>query len=168
MEIEILDADYLNETHAQEIALLMNSYAADPMGGGNPLAEKVKNNIAKELSKRPYAFSVMSYINGVAAGLVNCFELFSTFSCKPLVNIHDIIVLEKYRGRGLSQKMLDRVENIAISRGCCKLTLEVLEENRIARSLYSKFGFSDYELDPKMGRALFWQKVLKNTHINTL
>ncbi len=164
MKIEILDADYLNETHAQEIAHLMNSYATDPMGGGNPLAEEIKNNIAKELSKRPYAFTVISYVNGVAAGLVNCFELFSTFSCKPLVNIHDVIVLEKYRGHGISQKMFERVEKIAISRGCCKLTLEVLEGNRIAQSSYNKFGFSDYELDPKMGRALFWQKVLKNTY----
>ncbi len=168
MKIEILNADYLNETHAQEIAFLMNSYAADPMGGGNPLAEKVKNNIAKELSKRPYAFTIMSYINGAAAGLINCFEQFSTFSCKPLINIHDVIVLEKYRGHGLSQKMLERAENIAISRGCCKLTLEVLEGNRIAKSSYSKFGFSDYELDPEMGRALFWQKVLKNTHNNKI
>ncbi len=40
MKIEILDADYLNETHAQEIAFLMDSYATDPMGGGNPLAEE--------------------------------------------------------------------------------------------------------------------------------
>ncbi len=59
--------------------------------------------------------------------------------------------------------MFERVENIAISKGCCKLTLEVLEGNRVTQSSYSKFGFSDYELDPKMGRALFWQKVLKNT-----
>lgn len=166
MKIEILDADYLNETQAQEIASLMNSYATDPMGGGSPLAEEIKNNIAKELSKRPYAFSIIAYVNGVAAGLVNCFEQFSTFSCKPLVNIHDIIVLKEYRGYGLSQKLLERAENIAISRGCCKLTLEVLEGNEIAKSSYNKFGFFDYELDPKMGRALFWQKVLKKTHNN--
>ncbi len=164
MNIEIVEADYLKKSHAQDMVFLMDSYATDPMGGGNPLAEEVKNNLAKELSKRPYAFTIMSYINGTAAGLINCFELFSTFSCKPLINIHDVIVLEKYRGHGLSQKMLERAENIAISRGCCKLTLEVLEGNRIAKSSYSKFGFSDYELDPKMGRALFWQKVLKNTH----
>ncbi len=141
----------------------MNAYATDPMGGGKPLSEEVKNNLAKELSKHPHAFSIISYVDGVAAGLVTCFELFSTFSCKPLINIHDVIVLEQFRGNGLSHKMFKKVEEIAISKGCCKLTLEVLEGNEIAKSSYIKFGFSDYQLDPKMGTALFWQKILENS-----
>jgi ribosomal protein S18 acetylase RimI-like enzyme len=160
MNIEIIKADYVNKKHAKEIAALMNSYATDPMGGGKPLPEEVKNNLAQELSKLPYAFSVISYVDNVAAGLVTCFELFSTFSCKPLINIHDVIVLKEYRGNGLSHKMLRKVEEIAISKGCCKLTLEVLEGNKVAQSSYKKLGFSDYELDPKMGKALFWQKIL--------
>jgi ribosomal protein S18 acetylase RimI-like enzyme len=68
--------------------------------------------------------------------------------------------LEKYRGLGLSQKLLQRVEVIAINRECCKITLEVLEGNDIAQSAYRNFGFSNYELDPKMGKAMFWQKLL--------
>ena len=160
MNIEIIKANYLNKKHAEEIAVLMNYYASDPMGGGKPLADEVKNNLAKELSKLPHAFSIIAYVDGLAAGLVTCFELFSTFSCKPLINIHDVIILKEHRGHGLSQKMLAKVEEIAVSKGCCKLTLEVLEGNKIAKSSYRKFGFSDYELDPKMGNALFWQKVI--------
>lgn len=162
MEIDIIKADYSNDKQAGEIAVLMNSYASDPMGGGKPLPEKVKNNLAQELSKLPHAFSNISYVDDIAAGLITCFELFSTFYCKPLINIHDIIVLEEYRGIGLSQKMLEKIENIAISKGCCKLTLEVLDGNHVAKSSYNKFVFCDYELDPKTGKALFWQKVLKN------
>ena len=45
-------------------------------------------------------------------------------------------------------------------RGCCKLTLEVLDNNFIAKALYKKFGFSDYQLDPEYGNALFWEKKL--------
>ena len=108
----------------------------------------------------PYAFSVIAYIDGHSAGLVNCFEAFSTFSCKPLINIHDIVVLKKYRCKGVSQKMLNKVEQIARTKGCCKITLEVLSNNEVAKSAYRKFGFSDYELDPKAGTALFWQKDL--------
>lgn len=163
MDIEVIKANYLDQKHAKEIAFLMNAYASDPMGGGKTLAEKITNNLAKELSKRSYAFTVLSYIDGTVAGLITCFELFSTFSCKPLINIHDVIVLKKFRSIGLSHKMLEKVEDIAVSKDCCKLTLEVLEGNKIARASYNNFGFSDYELDPKMGKALFWQKVLKNT-----
>ena len=162
MSIKIVKANYLNKRHAEEIAMLMDEYANDPMGGGKPLPEEVKNTLARELSKLPHAFTVISYVDDSAAGLINCFELFSTFTCKPLINIHDVIVLEGYRGNGLSQRMLEKVEDIAASKGCCKLTLEVLVGNAVAKSSYNKFGFSPYELDPKMGTAVFWQKSLNS------
>lgn len=44
---------------------------------------------------------------------------------------------------------------------CCKLTLEVLEGNKLAQQVYRRFGFQGYELDPKMGRALFYEKKLR-------
>ncbi len=93
MYIEITKADYLSKQHATEIPMLLDGYASDPMGGGKPLNENVKNNLVKELSKLPHAFSVIAYIDAQPAGLVNCFETFSTFSCKPLVNIHDVIAI---------------------------------------------------------------------------
>jgi len=130
------------------------------MGGGAPLSEAVKRHLVQELSTRPYAFSVIAYVDGEPAGLANCFEGFSTFACKPLVNVHDITVLRKHRGKGISQKLLAKVEEIAMAKGCCKLTLEVLSNNTVAKSAYEKFGFAAYELDPIAGNALFWEKKL--------
>jgi len=163
MNIEITTADYSSKRHQDEIPMLLDAYAADPMGGGSHLDESVKSNLVKELSKLPHAFSVIAYVDGEPAGLVNCFEAFSTFSCRPLVNIHDVVVLEKYRGKGISQRMLEKVETIALEKGCCKITLEVLSKNEVAKSAYTKFGFSGYALDPKAGTALFWQKLLPST-----
>ena len=160
MNIEVIKADYFNQKHAQEIPMLLNAYALDPMGGGKKLDDSVKINLVKELSKIPHAFSIIAYVNGEPAGLTNCFEAFSTFLCKPLINIHDIIVLDEYRGYGLSQKMLAKVEEIARTKKCCKITLEVLSNNKAAQSAYRKFGFSAYELDLDKGNALFWQKSL--------
>ena len=160
MNITILKADFSSKKQRDEITLLLNSYAKDPMGGGKPLEKYVIENVANELSRIPHAFSVIAYVNDKAAGLINCFELFSTFSCKPLINIHDVIVLEEYRGRRLSHEMLKKVEDIATERGCCKLTLEVLSKNEIAKSSYKKFGFSAYELNPVAGQAFFWEKQL--------
>jgi ribosomal protein S18 acetylase RimI-like enzyme len=140
--------------------MLLDRYASDPMGGGKSLDDGVKNNLVRELSKLPHAFSVVAYVDEQPAGLINCFEGFSTFLCKPLINIHDIVVLEEYRGNGIAGKMLEKVELIARLKGCCKLTLEVLSNNEAAKSAYHKFGFSDYQLDPQAGTALFWQKLL--------
>ncbi len=159
-EIKTVIADYLNAGHAGDIGHLLNSYAADPMGGGVPLAEGIQSRIATELARIPGAFTVLCYVDSQPAGLANCFTGFSTFKCRPLVNIHDIAVLKEFRGLGISQLLLDRVELLAQEKGCCKITLEVLEGNHIARNAYLKFGFAGYELDPQMGKALFWEKVL--------
>jgi len=160
MNFEVKIDDYSNEQQATDIVYLLDAYSQDQMGGSQPLAESVKSNLVNELSKLPHAFSIICYVNDKPAGLVNCFEAFSTFKCKPLINIHDVVVIKEFRGLGLSQCMLSKVEEIAKSKGCCKITLEVLEGNDVARKSYIKFGFDGYELDPIMGKALFWQKNL--------
>jgi len=160
MDIRIIKANYLNPGQARDIEYLLSCYASDIMGGGVALNENILKNVAVELSKRPYAFSVIAYVEGKAAGLINCFEAFSTFQCRPLVNIHDVVVISEYRRIGLAQSMLSKVEEIAKEKGCCKLTLEVLEGNQVAQQAYRKHGFTGYELDPKMGKALFWEKSI--------
>lgn len=115
MKIEVVIADYLNAQHAKEIALLLNSYAEDPMGGGIPLTDFVIQNLATELSNLPNAFSVICYVNGKPAGLINCFQAFSTFQCKPLINIHDIVVTIEFRGLGISQLMLKNKQKIKVA-----------------------------------------------------
>ncbi len=37
--------------------------------------------------------------------------------------------------------MLEQIEEEARSRNCCRVTLEVYENNEVARGLYEKFGF---------------------------
>jgi GNAT superfamily N-acetyltransferase len=159
-EILVLQASYTNPIHAEAICLVLNDYAMDPMGGGEPLDAEVLRQVPAELAKRPYAFSVLAFVGGEPAGLVNCFEGFSTFACRPLVNVHDVSVVAKFRGLGLSQKMLQKVEEIARQRGCCKITLEVLEGNAVAQASYAKFGFAAGMFDPAHGRMLFWIKAL--------
>jgi GNAT superfamily N-acetyltransferase len=160
MNIKVEIADYRDEKQAQDIGYLLNYYATDPMGGGKALDEYIINNLADELSQIPHAFSVLCYVDEHPAALANCFEGFSTFKCKPLVNIHDVVVVKEYRGLGISLKMLAEIERIAKQRNCCKLTLEVLEGNTPAAQAYIKFGFTGYELDPTHGKAMFWQKPL--------
>ena len=62
--------------------------------------------------------------------------------------------------QGIAKRLLGDIEKIAKARGCCQLTLEVLEGNSVAQKLYKQFGFAGYELDPAMGRALYYQKRL--------
>lgn len=158
--IQCLIADYQNPQHANDLVFLLNSYALDPMGGGEALSQDVQDNLPKALAQRTHAMSILCYVDDQPAGLINTFEGFSTFKCKPLINIHDVVVHKDFRGLKLSQIMLDYLENIAREKGCCKLTLEVLEGNEVAQNAYKKFGFSGYEMDPQFGQAMFWEKAL--------
>ena len=160
MSIKIIQVNYNNEQQGTHLIEMLDCYANDPMGGNEALSDYVAQNLVHELSNRRDAISVLAYVEGQPAGLLNCFEGFSTFNCKPLINIHDLIVATEFRGLGLSTKMLTMVEEIAKEKDCCKLTLEVLQNNIIAINAYRKFGFSPYELDPVMGRAEFWEKKL--------
>lgn len=160
MTIEIVQADYGLPEHADAIVALLDDYAHDPMGGAEPLAEETRANLVAELAKRPFALGIIAFVDGQPAGLINAFEGFSTFAAKPLLNLHDITVVKAYRGRGLSRLMMQKAEDIARERGCCKLTLEVLSGNAVAMSAYTRFGFAAYELDPEAGTARFLQKKL--------
>ena len=158
--IAIIEADLAIPEHASIIVMLMDEYACDPMGGGQGLSDYAKTNLISELAIRKTAHVIIAFVEDKPAGLVTCLEGFSTFACQPLLNIHDVIVSAPYRGQGLSKLMLQAAEQIAIDLGCCKLTLEVLEHNHIAQKAYRSVGFNGYELNPEMGKALFWEKKL--------
>jgi ribosomal protein S18 acetylase RimI-like enzyme len=160
VKITLIKADYQNAQHGQDLVLLLNAYALDPMGGGKALSSDVQKNLVPSLAKRNDFLTLLCYVDGKPAGILNCVEGFSTFKCKPLLNIHDCGVLQEFRGLGISQKLFAEAEKISRQRDYCKLTLEVLEGNIVAKNAYKKLGFTGYELDEKTGKAMFWEKVL--------
>jgi len=156
--IRICRVDYADPLHARALVGLLDAYAQDPMGGGKGLSDYAKTHVVAGLASRPHAFSLLAFAQvETPIGLVNCIEGFSTFAAKPLVNIHDVIVLPDWRGRGVAGAMLESVIQIARDRGACKLTLEVLSGNQKALRAYAKLGFDAYQLDPQAGTAQFLQ-----------
>ncbi|RUO76405.1 GNAT family N-acetyltransferase [Pseudidiomarina taiwanensis] len=158
--LEITLADYQNPEHAQAVVAMLDDYARDPMGGGEALPDETKENLIAEMAKRDHVFSILAFVDGEPVGVANCVEGFSTFAAKPVMNIHDIAVIAPFRGQGIAKRLLQEVETLAQFRGCCKLTLEVLQGNEPAKIAYQKFGFKPYQLDAEMGLAEFWQKYL--------
>lgn len=158
--IDIVLADYRHLPHASALVELLDAYACDPAGGGTALAPEVKQGLPAALAARPQAFSVLAFDGDLPVGLVNCIEGFSTFACRPLVNVHDVVVLASHRGQRIAQLMLTRVAQEARARGACKLTMEVLSGNQSALRAYEREGFAGYQLDPAFGTAVFLQKKL--------
>ena len=160
LAVQVCRADYAKPEHAEALLGLLDAYARDSAGGGVPLSEFARTHLVAALAARAQAFSVLAFDGEEAVGLVNCIEGFSTFACRPLVNVHDVVVRASHRGRRIGEQMLALVEVVARERGACKLTLEVLSGNRGAARLYERVGFAAYQLDPAMGQAQFLQKWL--------
>ena len=158
--IEVTGVRYDDAQHAVALLDLMDTYARDPAGGGAALSDFVRDNLVTQLAARPFFFSVLAFDGDTPVGLINAIEGFSTFACRPLVNVHDVVVAPSHRGRGIAAQMFQQVETLARERGACKLTLEVLQGNTAARTLYQRLGFTDYQLDPAMGHAQFLHKWL--------
>jgi ribosomal protein S18 acetylase RimI-like enzyme len=153
-------ADYADPRDGADLVMLLDAYARDPMGGGEPLCDGARDAVVGGLAATPGAFSLIARLDGRPIGLANCFTGFSTFAALPLVNIHDLAVLPGYRGRGIGRALLRAVEDEARRRGASKVTLEVLSGNARAKALYLALGYGDYQLDPEAGHALLWQKML--------
>ena len=157
---EVVRVRYDDPLHATALVGLLDAYARDPAGGGEPLGDFARSHLVSALAARPFIFSVLAFDGDAPVGLVNAIEGFSTFACRPLVNVHDVVVLPSHRRRGIAKQMFAEVESIARERGACKLTLEVLDGNTSARALYLRLGFAAYQLDPAMGHAQFLHKWL--------
>lgn len=156
----ITRADYDDPADAGAVIALMDAYARDPMGGGEPLADDVMAELVPLLAATPNAFSLIARLDGEPVGLANCFTSVSTFNALPLVNIHDAVVVQHCRGMGLGRALFAAVEAEALLLGAGKITLEVLSGNEQAKALYRALGYGAYELDPAAGQALCWQKRL--------
>jgi ribosomal protein S18 acetylase RimI-like enzyme len=102
----------------------------------------------------------LAYVEDQAVGIATCFRGFSTFAARPLVNIHDLAVLPEFRGYGIGCLLLAEVARKAAELGCCKVTLEVQENNTKAGRLYEDAGFSQAVYGGKTGGSLFYTRPL--------
>lgn len=140
----VREADLKSSADAAALVAVLDSYASDPVGGGEPLAAEVRERLVPGLREQPNALVLLAFDDERPIGIAVCFFGFSTFKARPLLNIHDLAVVPEARGQGVGRSLLAAAEERARERGCCRLTLEVQESNAPARALYDRFGFTDY------------------------
>lgn len=114
--------------------------------------------VVKQLFSLPYFHGFICYVDNEPAGFAVCFESYSTYRAKKVLNIHDFMVSAKYRGKGIGKLLLDGVERYCRDNDFLKITLEVDEDNVIAQKLYLSCDYEDYKVKQK--GLLHWQKYL--------
>ena len=158
--VTVIEANLADPLHQEAIVTLINAYARDAMGTGQDLPAEVRARLIPGLQQHPTTLIFLAFQAHKAIGIAVCFQGFSTFAARPLLNIHDLAVLPDYRRHGVGRQLLAAVEARGHSLGCCKLTLEVREDNDRAQRLYRDVGFSDVQFTPGVVRNWFLQKGL--------
>ena len=158
--IQIIEADLRLPEHQEAVLAMVDAYSRDAMGEAKPLDPDVRARLIPGLQKHPTTLIFLALDGNRPVGAAICFIGFSTFAAKPLVNIHDFVVLPASRGKGVGRCLLDAVEGKARELGCRKLTLEVMDNNHHALRMYQAAGFVRYALQKNAGTAIFMSKPL--------
>jgi GNAT superfamily N-acetyltransferase len=132
----------------------------EPMGDGKPLSDEAREMVIPGLRRHPTTLVFLAYREEAPVGLAICFRGFSTFAARPLVNVSDYFVFPEHRGAGIGRHLLRAIEQHARELGCCRVTLEVQENNHRARQVYTAAGFSQAVHVPEAGGALYLSKPL--------
>lgn len=160
--INILEANLDRGEYQRAVVDLLDAYAQDPMGNGRALSDRVRREMIPGLQQHPTTIIFLAFQNDKPVGIATCFQGFSNFAARPLINISDFYVLPEFRRQHIGQLILAAVEKKAQEIGCCKITLEVQENNRRAQGIYQAAGFSQAVYVEAAGGALFLSKSLKN------
>jgi GNAT superfamily N-acetyltransferase len=160
MSIRIVEADLSLPEHRAAVLAMVDAYSMDAMGGAKALDPDVRARLIPGLQRHPTTLIFLAFEDEQPVGVAVCFIGFSTFAAKPLINIHDCMVLSSFRGKSVGRRLLEAVEVKAREFGCCKLTLEVMDNNDRALRAYEAAGFSPYSLQEDAGTAIFLTKPL--------
>jgi len=161
MSVRIVEADLSLTEHQEAVLAMVDAYSRDAMGNGKPLDQDVRTRLILGLRRHPTTLIFLAFDGVQPIGAAVCFIGFSSFAAKPIINIHDFVVLPASRGKGIGRRLLEAVEAKARELGCCKLTLEVMDKNHQAIRMYQAAGFERYSPQEEAGVAIFMSKSLQ-------
>lgn len=140
--MQVLAANLHDLSHQAALVELLDLYARDAMGGGQPLSAEVKAALPKRLAALPHCRAWLAWEGALPVGVCIAFVGFSTFQARPLLNLHDVAVRSGHRGGGIGKHLLAAAEAEARRLDCCKITLEVRTDNVAAQRCYAACGFT--------------------------
>ena len=106
-----MEADLNLSEHQEAVLAMVDAYSRDAMGNGKPLDPDVRAGLIPGLRKHPTTLVFLAFTEERPVGAAVCFLGFSTFAAKPLINIHDFVVLSDLRGKGVGRQLLEAIED---------------------------------------------------------
>jgi ribosomal protein S18 acetylase RimI-like enzyme len=151
LDTAIVRIDVENTEQRSQFERLFNEYSS-------ALSVSIESHVAKHLFELPYFSGFICYADGEAAAFAVCFESYSTYRAKKILNIHDFMVSSNYRGKGVGKALLNGIDQYCRENEFLKITLEVDKDNIIAQKMYRSCDYANYQVVQK--NLLHWQKYL--------
>ena len=121
------------------LGLLFDNYRqfykkeTDIGGAERFLTERMKNNESE-------IFVAENEEKGLM-GFVQLYPVFSSTRMKRLWLLNDLFVESGYRGKGISNQLINECKNLCRRTESCGMILETAKDNAIGNNLYLKTGF---------------------------
>lgn len=118
----------------------------------NPNLKTVSWDRVAELMEKGYIFSArdLSVVEKNSKGeLIGMASLIPTVKLAAFFgNVEDVIVLEEYRGQGIGKELMRRIVEKGKELNMEDLFLTSNKKREVARAIYKKFGFEEYDTTP--------------------
>ncbi|VGO22419.1 GNAT family N-acetyltransferase [Pontiella sulfatireligans] len=125
------------------IELLSQLFSLEADFAPNPMKQVVGLHL---LLNRPDALVLVAEQDGAAVGMCTVQRLVSTAEGREVGLIEDVVVLAKYRGRGIGSAMLAEAERWAVEQGLSRLQLLADRCNAPALEFYRKHAWKQTQL----------------------
>ena len=124
---------------------------------------KLDMELVKNQNGKIYLAQEDQDIVGLVIGIINKVDEVDrlTNDCKKTGNVIELIVSKNARGKGIGNKLLEKIEKYFISINCERISIEVFGPNKKALNFYQKNGYTT--------RDIFVSKNIKQEQsINTI
>ncbi len=105
----------------------------------NAVKVTVDDLIENGFKDNPSFFTFVAELDGVIVGMSLFYKRFSTWVGSS-IHLEDLIVTEKFRGKGIGKVLYDKVLEYALQQGVQRVEWEVLDWNKPAINFYKSTG----------------------------
>ena len=105
----------------------------------NAVKVTVDDLIGNGFKDNPAFLTFVAELEGVIVGMALFYNRFSTWE-GPSLHLEDLIVTEKFRGKGIGKALYDKVLDFALQKGIKRVEWVVLDWNEPAITFYKSTG----------------------------
>ena len=105
----------------------------------NAVKVTVDDLIGNGFKDNPAFLTFVAELEGVIVGMALFYNRFSTWE-GPSLHLEDLIVTEKFRGKGIGKALYDKVLDFALQKGIKRVEWVVLDWNKPAIAFYKSTG----------------------------